>query len=365
MKHLKISAFIVLPLLITLLYSCNKDSQEVSPQEKPVRADTPQDKFGLKSYDWDISQAAGNEITHIVEMPGANALRLFFDDVNLKEGSYIEVTSLEDGETQKLTPKTLKEWENTTAYFNGDKVKVSMHLSGSKSQNSLSIHKILAEESVAAKPKHKSLCGKDDRWLDNDNKIGRIAYLNGSREGTGWIAPSGKIVTAGHVVSSADLIEFVVPSSRQNGTVVHSKVQDQFKVRRNTIVKGSKDWGVFQVSNNSNTGKSPKDTYGAFRLSRKTSNIPSIKIIGYGVDDKDRNKVSQAHVGNFTGYNSGAKQLRYDVDTKGGNSGSPVLNNNTYEVLGVHTHGHRGSDCPPNSNSATSLALDSFWNAIQ
>ena len=55
-------------------------------------------------------------------------LQLHISKHNLGKGSYLLFTSLKDGGKQSLNATTLQQWENSTAYFNGDAVRVELHV---------------------------------------------------------------------------------------------------------------------------------------------------------------------------------------------------------------------------------------------
>ncbi len=52
---------------------------------------------------------------------GATWMRVQFDEVNLGQGSRIELMSLQNGDTQTLDAGTMQLWSNTSAMFAGDK----------------------------------------------------------------------------------------------------------------------------------------------------------------------------------------------------------------------------------------------------
>jgi S1-C subfamily serine protease len=54
--------------------------------------------------------------------------------------------------------------------------------------------------------------------------------------------------------------------------------------------------------------------------------------------------------------------VRYQVDTTGGNSGSPVFNEDTGEAIGIHTHG--GCDYSGGYNSGTAVHNSGLANAL-
>lgn len=55
-----------------------------------------------------------------ISIQGASFIRIKFDIVHLGANSLIKITSHFDKESQILNTKLLKDWQNTSAYFNGD-----------------------------------------------------------------------------------------------------------------------------------------------------------------------------------------------------------------------------------------------------
>ena len=82
---------------------------------------------GFHSSTLDPSEG-GHEMVfkHKVRIPEAAWLWLQFGEVNLGERSFMTITSLEDWSQQRHTAKTLAEWRNSTAFFNGDAVEVKL-----------------------------------------------------------------------------------------------------------------------------------------------------------------------------------------------------------------------------------------------
>ena len=89
-----------------------------------------------------------------------------------------------------------------------------------------------------------------------------------------------------------------------------------------------------------------------------TGSVPSstggqiIRITGYGTTsspvDPSWNQAQKTHTGDL--YRIFSTYLRYVPDTTGGNSGSPVIHQNTGEAIGIHTHG--GCSSTGGSNKA-------------
>ncbi|WP_159090645.1 RICIN domain-containing protein [Aquimarina aquimarini] len=298
-------------------------------------------------------------ITQIISEKGAIWLRLFLTNVNLGNNSTLTITSVLDGATQTLTSRTIKEWKNTTAYFNGDKVIMKLTIAPGEAAIGFTI----AELGVGEKdPEVKSQCGSaDNRVGSNDAAIGRIVPIGC----TGWIISNGRLVTAGHCVGSrAQLIEFNVPKSNSGGSIVHPGPEDQYPIGSfvTDYVRGrpETDWAVFTASANSQTGQTP------IQAQRKSFNVvqsaPSsnITITGFGTDTGRDNQTQQTHTGPLSSVNN--TFVRYRTDTTGGNSGSPIIDTATGNAIGVHAYG--GCSGSSGSNFGERATIPAFWNAM-
>ena len=107
----------------------------------------------------------------VVQVEGAAWLQIQFDECKLGNNSFISITSLQDGATQNLNAKALKNWENATAYFNGDKVLVKLNVAARDTNVSIKIKEVVAGEQGTIQ----SICGStDDRIPSKDPASGRI-----------------------------------------------------------------------------------------------------------------------------------------------------------------------------------------------
>ena len=311
-------------------------------------------------YDWKYSPSdristntLREEPDHIVEVPGATWLRIYFDGVELGSGSYIKLTSLTDGASQILDVDKMRQWSNSSAYFNGNRVKIQVFQPNRSTKVAFSIKSVDAGQPEATTF---SQCGStDDRIPSNDAAIGRIVPIGC----TGWIIKNGKMVTAGHCVgSSSQILEFNVPTSNSNGDIVHPDPSDQYTITN--VVEGSLDWAVFETLPNSETGLTAIDAQGKSFDVKQVSTAGTIRITGYGVDTGSSNQTQQTHTGPYS--SSTSTKLYYNVDTEGGNSGSPVVDENTGYAIGVHTNG----GCSPSggNNSGTNARVAAFWQAM-
>ncbi|MGK0218207.1 MAG: hypothetical protein ACI9HE_001695, partial [Planctomycetota bacterium] len=100
------------------------------------------------------------------------------------------------------------------------------------------------------------------------------------------------------------------------------------------------DWGYFGTFPNAGTGLTAAQAQGAFYIlgtppGQTTGN--DIRITGYGVDGGTANQTQQTNVGPLVNLNG--TSIGYVTDTTGGNSGSPVIHEQTGDAVGIHTHG--------------------------
>lgn len=300
--------------------------------------------------------------SEVVKLDGVPWLRLYFSEAELGNRSYLIITSLQDRAWQRLNTVTLKQWQNSSAYFNGDAVRIELYAARYDRELFFRIDEVMVGEWASNSP-IESQCGPtDDRIPSNDPRAGRLMSIGC----TGWIITNGALITAGHCLGGT-VMQFNVPMSLPNGTVQHPGPEDQYAVDpASKLGYGSgvgNDWGVFQVFNNSVTGLHPIVAQGAAFTVVQDLGPDSIRITGYGVDSSppSYNQIQQTHVGPNAG--SSGTTMRYVTDTEGGNSGSPVIDEATNRAVGVHTHG--GCTTSGGNNNGTSTFHPDFWAAIQ
>ncbi|MCB9906504.1 MAG: hypothetical protein H6830_02210 [Planctomycetes bacterium] len=297
--------------------------------------------------------------SYTVRVPGAAWLRLYFGpeshlggDLFQGSGAYLVLTSHADGSTQILNARHLEQWQSSSAYFNGDAVQVDL-----VAAPGTGLHRVLVQRIDMAWGVFQSQCGAtDDRVLSNDPRQGRLLPIGC----TGWlINDCGRCaLTAGHCTGNISVLEFNVPLSTASGGLVHPPASDQYAIDPSSVQSNGglgvgDDWGYFGTFPNSNTGLTAAAAQGATYILASAPAVGSntIRVTGYGTDStpQNYNQVQQTHVGPFA-LNSGT-QLGYVTDTEGGNSGSPVIWEQTGEAIGIHTHG----GCSSGYNSGTNL----------
>ena len=199
---------------------------------------------------------------------------------------------------------------------------------------------------------NKSICGfRDNRDLSNDPKIARSTNL--FDEGYCTITMIGKscALTAGHCVraDAVDKIEFDVPLSSPEGVASQStKENTYYRSRRYSRYednKAGKDWAVIMIKKNSQTGLYPGEARGFYEvsLSGKTRKGTEVSVTGYGADydQLERMTVQQEHSGVIikAGTFFRSSRVFHDADTMGGTSGAAIIDNQTNQIIGIHTNG--------------------------
>ena len=315
--------------------------------------------------------------THVHE-PGAAWVRLRFEDVQLAGAassdthSVLRLTSLLDGAVQELDPIELVQWQNSSAYFNGDTVLIEIVARGASGINSLRMSEFIAGPDAGVPAEvQRSICGSvDDRVLSNDPRAARLAPIGC----TAWMIDdcNNCFLTAGHCTGNgSQVVQFNVPLSNPNGSWNNPHPDDQYPVDQNSMQSNGgqgigNDWAYFGAFPNSNTGLRPADAQGeVFTLaSPPPVSGQQIRITGYGTVSPPVpgtwNSVQKTHVGPFA-LNSGTR-LSYSTDTTGGNSGSPVILESTGAAIGIHTHA--GCNSGGGANNGTSILQPDLQNAL-
>jgi Trypsin len=304
----------------------------------------------------------------LVDVPGAPWLQLHLDGTTLahdalpETGVLLLLTSVEDGAQQRLNARCLAEWSERSAYFNGDRVLVEVLAEPGTGESRVHLSGV-----TAGLPQYplETQCGPtDDRVPSNDPRQGRIVPIGC----TGWMIDDCKhcFLTAGHCTgSSLQTVEFNVPlSDPVTGANHHPPPEDQYAVDTSSVQTNGgqgtgNDWGYFGVFANPNTGLTPYEAMGdAYQVIGETLPpfVPgdTLRITGYGNDFNDPayDNAQQTSTGTWVTFSG--TLIQYQVDTEGGNSGSPVLHELTGLPIAIHTHGGC-STSGSGQNSGTAL----------
>lgn len=315
----------------------------------------------------------------IAHVPGAAWLRLTFapapvtqlaGDPGASNASVIRLTSLADGASQTLTAEHLEQWGFTSAYFNGEAVRVE--LLGAPLTGPSRVVVLSAMAGEAGGVGERSICqGVDDRTLSSDPRVART-----SGGCTAWLFNdhNSMFLTAGHCgLSASSVMLFNLPLSNSSGTVQWPPPIDQYAVdaasnQGNGGGVGA-DWRYFGCFANTESGLTAFQRQQArYALAATAPNVADarpIRITGHGtvsgVVPREWNGVQKTHVGPYVGLSG--TSLRYHTDTTGGNSGSAVLDENANLAIGIHTHGGCGASAT-SFNQGTAIQYGPLITAL-
>ena len=278
----------------------------------------------------------------------ATSMRLQFGRVTLGAAptngapTLLRITSYEDGSVQHFTSETLKQWNYSSAWFNGSIVLIEIIADPLADKSHFELRHVLIETLI----EDRSICGPlDNRILSDDPKTGRIFPIGC----TAWIIddPNRCLLSAGHCTGAVDVMQFNVPLSNSNGSWQHPGPEDQYMVDpdslqfvNNTI---GDDWAYFGCFPNTETGLTPgqaQEDWFTLAHAAPPVNNQTLRITGYGTTsspvDPSWNSAQKTHTGLYKTLSGNS--IAYTVDTTGGNSGSAVLNEVTGEAIGIHTN---------------------------
>lgn len=277
-----------------------------------------------------------------------------------RDGSFLRLTSLRDGAVQTQHLLHVDQWQDTSAYFNGDAVLVELLAHPGTGANRLQLREVVAGPALPAFAY--TICGPtDDRVLSSDARTAR----NQPGGCTSWMISDCQhcFLTAGHCSSGLQVIQFNVPLSTASGGLQHPPPSDQYAVdnaSRQTNNGGAgigDDWTYFGVFPNSTTSLTPFQANGGQSFDLLSVPPPvsgqNIRITGYGTTSAPVsptwNQVQKTHAGPYFSFTGST--VRYTTDTTGGNSGSPVIIDGTNQAIAIHTHG--GCTSTGGSNAST------------
>ncbi len=310
--------------------------------------------------------------THTVAAGAAPWIQVHFGEVALGGASFVRITSGKNGDQQTLDARMMQDWNRNSGVFRGSSVTIELVVAPYDTDVSIELVGMTVGEMVQNQIGGviTSLCdGDDDRVPSNDSRVGRL-FGGGC---TAWLISNGAVLTAGHCFPVSGVVEFNVPLSQSDGTPVPAAIQDQYPI--DGVYQASwndgdgqigRDWGVFSIGPNSQTGLRAHRVQGFIRC---TNALPAVettlRVTGYGTDSTPptRNYTEQTDTGPFRGEESDSDGiwLLHRVDTQGANSGSPILWNAQNVAIGIHTNAGCNSDSN-STNSGTSFELNELEN---
>lgn len=313
------------------------------------------------SYKYDSGNAghASTTVRHV----GAPWIQLDLSNTNLAPTAQLVLTGLSSTET--LTAATLASSNGWSAVFEGDMVQVELVSSATSRVAITAIKAGVCETQPPA-----SICGDtDDRIPSTDVRQGR---WNGGC--TAWLISENVFLTAGHCGAPSSNSRMHFTYGTGSAAIEDQYAADVSSYRSSDDFSFSTgyghDFGIGRLLPNSNTGLLPGVAqsekcdgggscgwYSLGAVPASTSGI-TMRVTGYGVA-ATASQSQKTHTGALTqiitGGGSDGKEYRlgYTMDTTGGNSGSPAINDNTGDAIGIHTHG--GCTATGGANAATRI----------
>lgn len=289
-----------------------------------------------------------------VQAVGASWLRVSFGETSLPAApnggpaAHLQLTSMRDGAVQQLDAAALRQWQNTSAYFNGDTVLVELICPPGVGPCRVVIDALL-RDADPANP-HNTCGPTDDRLPSNDPRVARLLPVGC----TGWLIRDANFcfLSAGHCATSGgagmQVIQFNVPLSNANGSLNHPPPSDQYALDLASVqvcipplVIGN-DWTYFGAFENSTTGLTAYEAQGdAFVLTTTTpiATGQTLRKTGFGSTSSPISGTWNQAQKTLTGPMSAVTgtTLQYVIDSSGGDSGSPVTDNEV--AIAIHTNG--------------------------
>ena len=259
-------------------------------------------------------------------------MRLYLGETYLEEGSFIRVTSLLDGAVQELDADMLAVWGNTTAYFNGDAVKIELVAAPFSVDNEVTVQRYAFETGRA--DRGEGNCGIADRTIVRPQATTTLlASCQLVMQLSTTKSCMVRQATARRVTPLSNSTFRIQPDGSTNNPppVTSSPCS---RVRLNVGVGG--DYGALRIGTNAN-GQIPYDVYNTFiPLASSVPTSGNMSMNGYGIDDgqPNRSQTQQGHSGPILSVDGSA--ISYDIDVTFGNSGSSLIANG--EIVGVVTH---------------------------
>ncbi len=321
-------------------------------------------------------ETRGVIFAEVISVPDIPWIRLRFDHAVLGaapeggQATILRMTSLHDGAVQFMNATHLRQWGYSSAYFNGSEVLVEIIADPGAAASRLTTASVYAGP-IAGSPDTRSICfTTDDRQLSNDPRSARVEPIGCS----GWLINDDKkcFLTAGHCDGGMEVVEFNVPLSDASGNRVHPPPEDQYAIDPISIQSNGgqgvgNDWAYFGAFPNSNTGLTPYEAQGNVAYVLADPPDPAgqnIRITGYGSTSAPVsptwNSVQKTHVGPFNFVNG--TTLNYQTDTTGGNSGSPVIHEESGTAIGIHTHA--GCNAGGGGNNGTNILHPDLQTAL-
>lgn len=311
-----------------------------------------------------------------INIPNAISIRIAYSDFYLGTESFLRVFSQQDEAEYDFSENMIRNFNNTSPYFNGGDITISLF----HHPNDVGIFFVI-DSILILNPETcltTGICGGvDDRVKDETEYKAAIGRLFGN--GTAWITSTYKIVTANHVYESnpapgwTRIIEFNVPESYNNGNPKMANVEDQYLVigvkAQGGATLGDDDWAILNVRPNyagNNNYYYPWDKQDkTIDIRQNFQNGTDMRVSGYGCTNYPLlylNFALSTATGNGSYHNQYGEYVRYAVDISGGDSGGPIIDLETGCAVGIVIF----DGCSElGYNTGLSFHKQNLWNALE
>ena len=307
----------------------------------PLLAQTPPPQPAFVPYALDsgvVNAQPGVPFVHVgdVHQPGTNSLQLCFAPPQLQPGTRLRMESARDGAVQWFDLHSIADYQNVSAIFNGDRVRVELWPGPGSSNNRIRVTRVRIEP-VYALPD--LICQATDiRVPSSDPRVGRIDGCC-----TTFLLDERTLSTAGHCISGTfgQIIQFNVPPSDLAGNPVYPPPIDQYALRAGSVTSIANgvgaDYAVMSTVRNSVSGLYPGESQGWFRAALVPAGSSSQiwSVTGYGTSGVNNTwNLAQKSASGPRGTTSNST-LQFRISVTGCNSGSPVIGTNNIDAHGV------------------------------
>ena len=335
----------------------------------PLLAQTPPPQPAFVPYALDsgvVNAQPGVPFVHVgdVHQPGTNSLQLCFAPPQLQPGTRLRMESARDGAVQWFDLHSIADYQNVSAIFNGDRVRVELWPGPGSSNNRIRVTRVRIEP-VYALPD--LICQATDiRVPSSDPRVGRIDGCC-----TTFLLDERTLSTAGHCISGTfgQIIQFNVPPSDLAGNPVYPPPIDQYALRAGSVTSIANgvgaDYAVMSTVRNSVSGLYPGESQGWFRAALVPAGSSSQiwSVTGYGTSGVNNTwNLAQKSASGPRGTTSNST-LQFRISVTGCNSGSPVIGTNNIDAHGVVTHA--GCTATGGYNYGTGFGVPAYLQALQ
>lgn len=305
-----------------------------------------------KDYNLDLlpQQPSDSIYLKTIREPDALYLKLTFDRASLPEGGYVEISNSASDDVNTYRAADLLSGPVTVR---GDTASIRIVLPRPRSMGMLHLGHVDYEK-AAAKKALRALIGADERrqracYEGTDMYRYSLSAVVPFRNGSGAVVGNGKYlltnwhVTRGEVGQALNKeVEF---NYFRKGCDTTSAPNDSLFIRTERIVAlgegDATDYSLVRLNDFDVEHAHTTELFGSLRIRPQGDNAvgDEIYIPQYGNTGIMPQVIGEQFEGKPATVTWLGSTIRYNADTEGGSSGSPVISRATNEIVGVHYAG--------------------------